>query len=213
MIQTVFPGVTGAGNKPVAVTAAFEGFELLDQLAAGLGHQFGDLVPGVGALDRQHRQLRALVQLHVVAGEPSLHPGHVLITGGGIDHQAITGLDAIDDHVVDHPAVLVEHRAVQGATRSVEALDIIGQQMAQPSLGLAAGDIDHGHVRDIEHTAVTSYLMVLLDLRTVMQWHIPTAKIDHLRAKGEVQVIERRTLSHGFLLPGVAKARTGRKPA
>ena len=35
-----------------------------------------------------------------------------------------------------------------------------------------------------------------------------TAKIDHLRAKGEVKVIQRRALSHGFLLPGVAKVRT-----
>jgi hypothetical protein len=42
-----------------------------------------------------------------------------------------------------------------------------------------------------------------------MQWHIPTAKIDHLRAEGEMKVIQRRTLSHGFLLPGVAKVRAG----
>jgi hypothetical protein len=40
-----------------------------------------------------------------------------------------------------------------------------------------------------------------------MQGHIPTAKIDHLRAEGEMKVIQRRTLSHGFLLPGVAKVR------
>jgi hypothetical protein len=42
-----------------------------------------------------------------------------------------------------------------------------------------------------------------------MQRHIPTAKIDHFRAKGEMQVIQRRALSHGFLLPGVAKVRAG----
>jgi hypothetical protein len=40
-----------------------------------------------------------------------------------------------------------------------------------------------------------------------MQGHIPTAKIDHLRTEGEMKVIQRRTLSHGFLLPGVAKVR------
>jgi hypothetical protein len=43
-----------------------------------------------------------------------------------------------------------------------------------------------------------------------MQRHVPTTKIDHFRAKREVQVKEGRTLSHGFLLPGVAKARTGK---
>jgi hypothetical protein len=61
----------------------------------------------------------------------------------------------------------------------------------------------------IEHTAIAAHLMVFLDLRAVMQRHIPTAKIDHLRAEGEMKVIQRRTLSHGFLLPGVAKVREG----
>jgi hypothetical protein len=51
--------------------------------------------------------------------------------------------------------------------------------------------------------------MVFLDLRAVMQRHIPTAKIDHLRAEGEMKVIQRRAQSHGFLLPGVAKVRAG----
>jgi hypothetical protein len=61
----------------------------------------------------------------------------------------------------------------------------------------------------IENPAIAAHLMVFLDLRAVMQRHIPTAKIDHLRAEGEMKVIQRRTLSHGFLLPGVAKVRTG----
>jgi len=59
----------------------------------------------------------------------------------------------------------------------------------------------------IKHPAVASHLMVLFNLRAVVQRHIPTAKIDHFRAKGEMQVIQRRALSHGFLLPGVAKVR------
>jgi hypothetical protein len=46
-----------------------------------------------------------------------------------------------------------------------------------------------------------------------MQRHIPTAKIDHFRAEGEMQVIQRRTLSHGFLLPGLAKVRSVAKRA
>jgi hypothetical protein len=49
--------------------------------------------------------------------------------------------------------------------------------------------------------------MVFLDLRSVMQRHVPATKIDHFRAKGEVQVEQGGTLSHGFLLPGVAKVR------
>jgi hypothetical protein len=90
----------------------------------------------------------------------------------------------------------------------VQSVNIIGQQMLEPFLGLGACDIDHGHMGYIEHPAVASHLMVLLNLRAVVQRHIPTAKIDHFRAKGEMQVIQRRALSHGFLLPGVAKVRT-----
>ncbi|MNL90118.1 hypothetical protein D3C87_2209180 [compost metagenome] len=54
--------------------------------------------------------------------------------------------------------------------------------MPEPGLGLAAGNVDDRHVRDIEDPAVAAHLMVLLDLRAVMQWHVPTAKVDHLRA-------------------------------
>ena len=109
---------------------------------------------------------------------------------------------------IDDAAALVEHGAVQGTAVAVQALDIIGQQILEPGLGLWAADIDHGHMGNIEHPAIAAHLMVLLDLRAVMQGHVPTAKIDHLRAEGEMQVIQRRTLSHGFLLPGVAKVRT-----
>jgi hypothetical protein len=62
-----------------------------------------------------------------------------------------------------------------------------------------------GHIKD---TAIAAHLVVFLDLRSIMQRHVPTAKIDHLRAECEMKVIQRRTLSHGFLLPGVAKVRT-----
>ncbi|MNV86892.1 hypothetical protein D3C71_1809590 [compost metagenome] len=91
----------------------------------------------------------------------------------------------------------------------MQAFDIIGQQMLEPGFGLGAADIDYGHVGYIEDTAIAAHLMVFLDLRSIMQRHVPTAKIDHLRAEGEMKVIQRRTLSHGFLLPGVAKVRAG----
>ena len=84
----------------------------MDQDATGLGHQFGNFLPGVGALDGEHGQLGALMQLHCVAAQLRLHPGHVLIARGGVDHQAVTSFGAVDDHVIHHPALLVEHGAV-----------------------------------------------------------------------------------------------------
>jgi folate-binding Fe-S cluster repair protein YgfZ len=88
-------------------------------------------------------------------------------------------------------------------------IDVAGPQAKAWLQRLLANDVDHGHVGYIEHTAITTHLMVLFDLRAIVQGHIPTAKIDHLRAEGEMKVIQRRTLSHGFLLPGLAKVRTG----
>ena len=180
--QSIFAGITGARDEPVAVGLSFKGFEVLDQRATGLGDQFCNLVPGLWALNRQHRQLGALVQLHLELTELRLHPDHVLITGSGVDHQPVTRLGAIDNHVVVHPAALIEHGAVQRTAGAVQTLDIIGQQMLKPGLGLGATDVNHGHVGYIENPAITSHLMVLFDLRAVMQRHIPTAKIDHLRA-------------------------------
>ncbi len=181
---------------------------MLDQRGAGLGDQFGNLVPGLRALDGEHRQLGALVQLHVVGAELGVHPGQILIAGRGVEHQPVSVVEAVDDHVVDDATALIEHGAVQRPAGAVQTFDVVGQQMLEPGLGLGAGDIDHGHMGNIEHPAIAAHFVVLLDLRAVMQWHVPTAKIDHLRAEREVQVIQRRTLSHGFLLPGVARVRT-----
>jgi hypothetical protein len=89
----------------------------------------------------------------------------------------------------------------------VQALDVIGQQMLQPGLGLGPST-SITVMWETSNTPQSRRTWVFLDLRAVMQWHVPTAKIDHLRAEGEMQVIQRRTLSHGFLLPGVAKVRT-----
>ena len=151
-------------------------------MGTGLAHQFGDLMSRLWPLNGQQGQLWTLLQLHVIALKLSLHPGQILIAGGGVDDQPITARHQVDDHVVDHAALLVEHGAVQGATGGVQSFDIVGQQILQPLLGLKPGDVDHGHMRDIKNPTVAAHLMVLLNLRAVMQRHIPTAKIDHLRA-------------------------------
>ncbi|MNE38014.1 hypothetical protein D3C80_1318930 [compost metagenome] len=111
-----------------------------------------------------------------------VQPLQVLVTGRSVNHQTITLIAAVDDHVVNDPALLVQHGAVQGFARLSQTIDVIGQQTLQPDTGLVAMNIDNGHVGNIEHPAVTAHLMVLLDLGAVMQGHVPTAKIDHLGA-------------------------------
>ena len=52
-----------------------------------------------------------------------------------------------------------------------------------------AADIDHAHVRHIEDAGVAPHRMVLLDLRAVVDGHVPAAEVDHAGALLDVQVI------------------------
>src|SRR5690606_17717243 len=50
---------------------------------------------------------------------------------------------------------------------------------------------------------VAAYLMVLFQLRGVVRRHLQTAEVDHLGAEGQMQVVQRRTFTHGSLLADV----------
>lgn len=80
-------------------------------------------------LDSQHGQVRALTHHHLVAAQLGLHPGDILVAGGRVDHQPVTVFGAVDNHVVHHPALLVEHGAVQRMAAAMQTTDIIGQQV------------------------------------------------------------------------------------
>ena len=60
-------------------------------------------------------------------------------------------------------------------------------------------EVDRAHVRHVEHAGVVAHRMVLVDLRTVVDRHVPAAEIDHPRAGGAMCGIERRLLQHGAL--------------
>ncbi|MNE30390.1 hypothetical protein D3C80_1239010 [compost metagenome] len=175
-----------------------ERLEFANQRGPRRRHQLGTALPGVRPLHGQHGQIAALGQLDGKALGLRLQPGQVLVAGGGVDHQAIAAGGAVDDQVVDHPALGIQHDAVQRLPQLGQARHIVGQHPAQILSGLHAGDIDHSHVRDIEDPAVAAHLMMLLDLRTVVQRHVPAAEVDHLGAKRHVQVVEGGALSHGI---------------
>ncbi|MCY1390455.1 hypothetical protein D9M71_52740 [compost metagenome] len=101
----------------------------MDQLGTRLVYQLGNLLPRLRALNGQHRKLRAFPHLYVEASGVALHPGQVLVAGRGIDNQSVAIFGEVDEHVVDHAALLVEHRTVQGLGRHLQALDIVGQQI------------------------------------------------------------------------------------
>ncbi|MNS62652.1 hypothetical protein D3C72_957210 [compost metagenome] len=156
------------------------------------------------ALDGKDGQVGADLEVHGKTITLQLQPVEHLGAGSGVGDQAVAVFRTVHDQVVDHPALRLQQRAVQRLAGVVEAGHVVGQQTLQPGSGVATIDIDHGHVGNIEHPAIAAHLMVLLDLRAIVQGHVPATEIDRLGAKRQVQVIQKRALSHGFLLPGVA---------
>ena len=104
--------------------------------------------------------------------------------------------DEIDDEVIDHPAGLVEHRAVKCLAGFLELVDVVGQQAQEKVFGLRSGDIDGAHVRDVEHAAVAAHGVVFFELRTVVQRHVPAAEVDHFGAEAAMRVVEDGFLCH-----------------
>ena len=63
-------------------------------------------------------------------------------------------------------------------------------EIAQKAAHSCALDVHHAHVRHVEHAAIVAHLMVFVDLRTVVDRHVPAAEIDHLCAHRAVCGIE-----------------------
>lgn len=77
--------------------------------------------------------------------------------------------------------------------------------MAQELTGARPAQVDHGHVVDVEH-GIATHLVVLFDLRTVVDRHVPAAEVDSSwRAERAMGVVEEGLLGHGGL--GRAKKR------
>ena len=173
-----------------------EGLQVSDDFGTRGAHQLGGFAARIRALDSQHGQLGALGEGGVELSHLLLHPREVFVAGGGVDHHAVAEVGEVDDQIVDHPATLVEHAAVQRFAGRGQAGNVVGQQVLQIGLRLRAGDIHHGHVRDIEHATVFAHLMMLFHLRAVVQRHVPATEIDHLGAQRHVLLIQRGTLTH-----------------
>jgi hypothetical protein len=117
--------------------------------------------------------------------------------GGGIAHQPVARLQPIGDEIVDDAAALVEHGAVERRPGCLQARHVVGEQQAQPILRAAAGDVENGHVTDVEQPYLLAYGMVFLQLGAIVQRHLPAGEGHHACAGGDVDVIKRRASAHG----------------
>jgi len=124
-------------------------------------------------------------------------PRQIRLCGCGIDHQPPAGfIDEIDDEVIDHAAGFVQHARIQRLAGGAELVHRIGNEATQKRAGLRAREVNHAHVADIKHPGGAAHVVVLLHLRTVMERHLPAAKIHHPRTQGAVAGIQWSGFQH-----------------
>ena len=136
------------------------------------------------------------------------HPGDILRTAGGVDHHHVPVRLAVDDHVIDDPAPVVAHDAVEG-TADLEARDVIGDQALNVVEGPVAGETHLAHVRQVEEATASPDRHVLLADRRVLQRHVEAAELDHACPGGDVPVVQRGSRGHG--LASVVRCQTASK--
>ena len=161
-------------------SAHHEGGEDVARRAALQGDH-GDLVGPVGHLRvRELREVRTEVL-------PVLVP-----VGGVHDQQVLAGDEVVEVRVVHRAAGLGRHHRVLRLQR-IESLGVAGEHMLQERDGAGAAEHEAAHVRDVEETASAPRREVLRDdAGGVLHRHLPAAEVDHLRAGGDVLVVEGR---------------------
>jgi hypothetical protein len=126
-----------------------------------------------------------------------LDPGEILGASGGVNHQPEVRLvKEVHDQVVDDATALVQHARVQRLAGDLQLVDAVGQQVAQKFAGARAMQIDHRHVRDVEHAGVAPHGVMFLDLRAVIDRHVPAAEVDHARAERAMGGVEYGLVGH-----------------
>src|SRR6185312_5324370 len=97
----------------------------------------------------------------------------------------------INDEIVYYAPPGVKHATVKGLTGLRQLVYVISEYPPQKKTCSFALDIHRQHMRHIEHARVTPHLLMLVELRTIMQGHLPPAEIDHLGLHVVVSLIKR----------------------
>ena len=196
-LETVLTGITRARNHPLPILEESERCECSDRIEAG-AEPGSRAIQRFRALHREHGKIGALLQCHVSLKTPT-HPVEVLFTGRGIHDKTPAAVPTIDDKVIENAAILVEQCRVLGAARRLKPCYVVRQQLAQPRRGVLALHVDNRHVRDIKNAGRPPHRMVFLELRPVVQRHLPTMKVDELRVACSVLFVESGSV-HGEVL-------------
>ena len=200
-LEAVLAGVAGPRDEAFADGGSRERLERLGgSLRSGKG--LPHLRARVRALHRDHREIVALADAKpgcAFRGEAG-EPREVLLRGRGVHHDAKPRFaEEVHDEVVEHVAGGVEQARVERLAGLLQLVDVVGQGPAQEIAGRRALDVEHAHVRHVEHAGIAPHGVMLVDLRAVVQRHVPAAEIDHPGAVLAVQGVERSGADQGVL--------------
>jgi len=110
---------------------------------------------------------------------------------GSVTDQVVAVLVAIDQDVVDQPALIVGHQAVLDLVE-IQLRDMVGGDPLQPGQHSRAVKGEAAHVADVENPHPLPYGLVLVGDGRVLHGHEPAAELDDPPAVGLVPVEEGR---------------------
>ena len=142
-----------------------------------------------------------------------LHPTEVGLAIRGVDDEQIAALaEAVDDQVVDDPAVLVRQERVLRLPRR-DPVEVVREEALQEGGRLRPLDLDLAHVRDVEDAGVRADGLVLLDDALVLDGHLPAGERNHPSPERNVPVVQRRSQeSLGHAVPILVTVRRDPPP-
>ena len=143
-------------------------------------------------MHRDHGQVGARTYLDLESPGVALQPGCIFLARARIhdDPEPCIG-HVVDDKVVNHAAGFIEHATVERFAGVFELGNVVRKQIAEVVARACPDDIGDQHVRNVEHPGVATHSVVLVDLRAVVDGHIPAAEVDHARTGGHVRVVQR----------------------
>ncbi len=102
----------------------------------------------------------------------------------------------MDQNVVHETAVLVEQSGILRLTVLQLRNRVRGDEIGQLR-GFRPANLDFTHVADVEKAHGIPNRVVFVDEAGILHRHIPSAEINHLRAEGPVDLIQRCAFERG----------------
>jgi pimeloyl-ACP methyl ester carboxylesterase len=91
--------------------------------------------------------------------------------------------------VVDDTTVIIQKKGVLAFAR-LQAVNVVRQQVVQPSSRAVAADEELSHVRDVECADRGAHGGVFIENARVLYRHMPAAEIDHASSHSNVFVVQ-----------------------